>query len=82
MRVLVLSTLFPNARHPLLGMFLHRRTAALAKLCEVKVVAPCTDADVPEREQVGDLDVIRPRWRRVPRIWNAWTDRSRPRSRK
>jgi len=68
MRVLVLSTLFPNARRPLLGMFLRRRTAALAKLCEVKVVAPCTDADVPEREQVGDLDVIRPRWRRVPKL--------------
>jgi len=68
MRVLVLTRLFPSSKAPTLGMFVQRRTAALAKLCEVKVLAPRTEADMPERELAEGLDVLRPRWRRIPKV--------------
>jgi glycosyltransferase involved in cell wall biosynthesis len=68
MRVLVMTTLFPSPRHPSLGMFVHKRTRALASMCEVKILSPRTDNVSPGREQVGDLDVIRPRWWRLPKV--------------
>ena len=42
LRVLTLSSLFPNAAQPVLGVFVERQTAALAALpdIEVQVVAP------------------------------------------
>jgi len=67
-RVLVLTRLFPSAQNPSLGMFIHRRTAALAEVCDVAVVALSTADGLPEREHMDALDVIRPRWRRLPKV--------------
>ena len=68
MRVLVLTHLFPSAVEPMLGIFIRKRTLALAQLCEVTVLAPVTRAGLPDRERVGGLEVLRPRWRRLPKI--------------
>jgi hypothetical protein len=40
MRVLVLSTVFPNARRPTYGTFVRDRVRHLAAHCDVQVVAP------------------------------------------
>jgi glycosyltransferase involved in cell wall biosynthesis len=40
----------------------------LAKLCHVKVVALAEPADLPEREEMAGFELLRPRWRRVPKL--------------
>lgn len=40
MRALVLSSTFPNANQPTLGIFVRERMTALARHCELRVVAP------------------------------------------
>lgn len=39
-RVLALTTIFPNAEMPLAAPYIRQQTSALAKLCEVSVIAP------------------------------------------
>jgi hypothetical protein len=39
-RVLVFTTLFPNAEQPLRGVFVRHRVAAVARHCPTQVVAP------------------------------------------
>jgi glycosyltransferase involved in cell wall biosynthesis len=68
MRVLVLASLFPHAHNETLGLSTYRRTAPMAAWCDLKVVSPRTRADLPERETFGGLDVLRPRWWRVPKL--------------
>ncbi len=84
LRVLTLSTLFPNAAQPTLGVFVERQTLGLAALpdVEVQVVSPVglppwplslhphyrPRADLPEREQWKGLTVHRPRFRVLPRV--------------
>jgi len=40
MRVLVLTSVFPNSKQPTLGIFVKERMFNVAKYCELKVVAP------------------------------------------
>ena len=40
MRVLVLSSVFPNPRQPNLGVFIRERVRRVARSSEVQVVAP------------------------------------------
>jgi glycosyltransferase involved in cell wall biosynthesis len=40
LRVLALTTIFPNAEMPLAAPYIRQQTAALAKLCSVSVIAP------------------------------------------
>lgn len=68
LRVLVVASLFPHAHNETLGLSTHRRTVELARLCDVQVVSLTTRTDLPERETLDGLDVVRPRWRRVPKI--------------
>ena len=84
LRVLTLSTLFPNAAQPTLGVFVERQTLGLASLpdVEVQVVSPIglppwpltrhrhyTDrARLPEQEHWKGLTVHRPRFHVVPRL--------------
>jgi teichuronic acid biosynthesis glycosyltransferase TuaC len=68
MRVLVLASLYPHAQNETLGLSTHRRTVELAKRCPVKVVALTGRADLPEREEYGGVEVLRPRWRRIPKL--------------
>ncbi|WP_294257519.1 glycosyltransferase [uncultured Sphingomonas sp.] len=82
LRVLVLSTLFPDAARPNFGIFVERQTQALAARdgVEVRVVAPrglppfpldrhpryAALADQPVREDWNGLTVHRPRFLNLP----------------
>ncbi len=83
MRVLTYTSLFPNAREPLLGIFIYQRTARLARRSghSVCVVAPVPYfptwwswsrwhalSQVPKREQIGELTVYHPRYPLLPRV--------------
>ena len=83
MRILTFTSLFPNASHPLLAVFVYQRTAHLARVPgnTVQVVAPLPyapswfpgkrwqlAASVPREESIGGLDVFHPRYPLVPKI--------------
>lgn len=92
LRVLTLSTLFPNAAEPVLGVFVERQTLGLAALEDVtvEVVAPIglppwplsrhphyrARAALPRRETWKGLSVHRPRYPVLPVIGARWTARS------
>lgn len=59
MRILTLSTVFPNLQQPAFGVFVAERMRRVARHCDVSVVAP-----VPWFPGNG---WIRPHWRGVPR---------------
>jgi glycosyltransferase involved in cell wall biosynthesis len=78
MRVLVLSSTFPNSQQPTRGVFVRERVSRLARRCEVVVVAPIPwfplnrwirrdRARAPHVEQQGGLTVLHPRFFSVPR---------------
>ncbi len=83
LRVLVLSDVFPNALHPTEGLFVYERTLALARRCEVRVVAPIPwmlfrgrprfylGRGIPRSTTRGGLEILHPRWFYVPRFWKA-----------
>ncbi len=86
LRVLTLSTLFPDASRPVFGGFVERQTLGLAAHpgVELKVVAPVGIAPglsrhpryralaaLPERETWKGLDVLRPRFPVVPFVGAA-----------
>lgn len=82
LRVLTLSTLFPDASRPTFGVFVEKQTLALAahRDVELEVVAPIgiapwplgrhpryrAFADVPDREEWHGLTVHRPRFTSLP----------------
>lgn len=86
LRVLTLSTLFPNAARPRLGPFVERQTQELARHPEVdlRVVAPIglppfplsrvahygQLAKLPLQEDWGELQVTRPRFTHLPATGN------------
>jgi len=83
MRVLVLSSVFPNSRDPLFGVFVKERIARVAQHCKVIVVAPVawfpfgaqirgTDQQsVPQSEFIDNLHVYHPRFFSVPGIFKS-----------
>lgn len=91
LRVLTLSTLFPDAGRPNFGLFVERQTRGLAALdgVEVKVVAPVgvpplplrwhphyrALRSLPVREPWNGLDVRRPRFPHVPIIGTRFAPR-------
>ena len=91
LRVLTLSSLFPNAVQPTLGIFVERQTQTLAALdgVEVEVVAPvgkprwplslhphyARRKRLPRHEQWNGLSVHRKRHRIIPRFGEAETPR-------
>lgn len=87
LRVLTLSTLFPDATRPNFGVFVERQTHGLANLpdTEVTVVAPLgvppgplahlrhrTLASLPKQERWNGLDVHRPRFATLPLTGGRW----------
>jgi teichuronic acid biosynthesis glycosyltransferase TuaC len=87
LRILTVSSLFPNSTDPNHGIFVYQRVAQLAQLAdnESKVVAPLpffpkwlgskrwgTFAQVPEEEQIGELAVHHPRYFLIPKISMSW----------
>jgi glycosyltransferase involved in cell wall biosynthesis len=87
MRVLVVTRQFPNAQDPSFSPFNRQQFAALAKRCDVEVLAtipwfPGAQAfsrwslagrlvGVPRRERIDGLDVAHPRYVFVPRFGHA-----------
>jgi len=78
MRVLVLSSTFPNAAQPTRGVFVRERISRLARRCQVIVVAPVPwfplnerirkdRASVPPVERQLGLTVYHPRFFSLPR---------------
>jgi glycosyltransferase involved in cell wall biosynthesis len=84
MRVLVLSSVFPNSKQPTLGVFVRERMKRVAKECDVVVVAPLPwfpgtsflrrqwTGIAPVEDQDG-LRVLHPRFLSVPGILK-WLD--------
>lgn len=76
LRVLTISTTFPNPVQPRFGIFVARRTAHIAQLVTVSVVSPVSwftgvrlsrsALECPRREQCGELPVFYPRWPNIP----------------
>ncbi len=75
LRILTLSTTFPNSLEPNTGIFIRSRVLHLAKLADIKVVAPVallnyaklsgasiSGGDIPRRLRDHNLDVLHPRW--------------------
>lgn len=91
LRVLTLSSLFPNRSQPTLGIFVERQTLGLAARDDValEVVAPIglpawplsrhghyrARAALPEQEEWKGVTVHRPRYPVVPVIGHRWTAR-------
>lgn len=85
MRVLVLSTVFPNPRQPAFGVFVRERMRRVASHCELVVVAPIpwfpfnglirgpAVSGIPTVEQQQGLRVYHPRFFCVPR-YLKWGD--------
>ncbi len=96
LRVLTLSTLFPNAVQPTLGVFVERQTLGLAALPEVEleIVSPvglppwplsrhphyAARAGLPRQEEWKGLTVHRPRFPVVPVIGQQWAARAMARA--
>lgn len=81
MKVLVFTSLFPNNVEPNKGVFIKERMVNVAKLCEVKVIAPVPYFppikifkrwypffQVKKKEVIEGLEVFRPRFFIVPKI--------------
>ncbi len=79
LRVLTLSTVFPNPHEPEHGAFIRSRMQAVAKLADVKVIAPLPALDYANphgkwlahhatvhRRQDGPIEVLHPRWTYPP----------------
>jgi glycosyltransferase involved in cell wall biosynthesis len=80
MRVVVFSSLYPNAAMPQFGLFVHRRVEAVARRgVAVRVVAPVPWAPpvlpvsrwrdwarVPASERLGKISITHPRYPHVP----------------
>jgi teichuronic acid biosynthesis glycosyltransferase TuaC len=96
LRVLTLSTLFPNAAQPTLGVFVERQTLGLAARAdvEVEVVAPVglppwplsfhphyrARSRLPREENWKGLKVHRPHYRVIPRFGDRFTAASMARA--
>src|SRR5262245_49826482 len=86
-RVLAITKIFPNAAEPLSAPFNRQQFAALARRCELEVMATIPWfpgaglmarwssagklAAVPRREQIAGIDVCHPRTLFVPRLAHA-----------
>ena len=80
MKVLVLTTVFPNCKQPTLGTFVRERMFRVAKECELKVVAPVPwfpfarylkpnyRPIVPRKEIQEGVEVYHPRFFSVPGV--------------
>ena len=86
MRVLCISSVFPNPNDPGLGLFVRARLQRAAALAEIKVIAPVAMVDYSRKQQKwiggrsiplhridGPLEVLHPRWFYPPfgGAWNA-----------
>ena len=75
MRILVLSTVFPNPQQPLHGLFVRERIRHLARYADIRVVSPVPwfngGSPIPASEQQGNLEVRHPTFFYVPAIFKV-----------
>jgi len=82
MRVLVVSTMFPNRAQPVHAVFVRNRVARVAERCEVRVLSPipwfplagCLQKyrhrrDIPRRDTLAGLSVEYPRFLSIPALF-------------
>ena len=85
LNILTLTSLFPNNVNPVLGVFIKERVRYLAKLHNLRVVAPVPyfprikfhrrwyeHSRVKYRERIAGLEVCHPRYFITPRVGNKW----------
>ena len=87
LRVLAVTNLFPNRGEPERGLFNLRQLVALARRCEVEVIAPVPwvpgfagwfgaawerRAAIPRRDVVAGIGVRYPRYPVVPKVLRWW----------
>jgi glycosyltransferase involved in cell wall biosynthesis len=88
MRVLAITKIFPNRLEPLSAPFNRQQFSALARYCEIEVLAsipwfPCAGAfarwsgagklcGVPERDSIEGLSVRHPRFLFVPKVGHSF----------
>jgi glycosyltransferase involved in cell wall biosynthesis/peptidoglycan/xylan/chitin deacetylase (PgdA/CDA1 family) len=71
MKLLIITNLFPNKKEPTRGIFNKQQFFELAKLCELKVIAPVPwhkAQGIPGREAIDGIDVYHPRYFMIPKI--------------
>ena len=71
MKILVITNLFPNNKEPNRGVFNKQQMTELAKLCEVKVIAPVAwhrAKGILYEEKIEGLKVYHPRYFVIPKI--------------
>ncbi len=71
MKIIAITNLFPNKNEPTRGLFNKQQFIELAKLCELKVVAPLpwySNLKVPEIEMIDGIETYHPRYFMFPRI--------------
>ena len=81
MKVLVVSSMFPNNNQPTFGIFVKNRMRALSRYAELSVVAPVPFCPLIDRmsrykyrvgvgsyEKNGSLDIYHPRHLSIPMI--------------
>lgn len=83
MKILTLSTVFPNSKHPNLGVFVRERMLNVAKHAEIKVVAPVPwfpfssllkpgyRPSVPRVELQDGIEIFHPRFFSFPGIFKS-----------
>lgn len=81
MKILVVTSVFPNAVQPTLGVFVRERMFKVARHCELKVVAPVPwfpfinlvkkgyRPNVPHLEMQEGIEVYHPRFFNIPRFF-------------
>ncbi|MBU1043911.1 MAG: glycosyltransferase family 4 protein [Candidatus Omnitrophica bacterium] len=70
-KVLAITNLFPSSKEPTRGIFNKQQFLELAKLCDLKVVAPLPwhiKIDVPRREKIDGIKTYHPRYIMTPLI--------------
>ncbi len=81
MKILSLTTLFPTRVQPVHAVFVYNRLSHMARLAEVKVIAPIPyfpldflrpsyqyRTQVPQEDRIGNLEVVYPRYLSIPAI--------------
>lgn len=71
MKILAITNLFPNSKEPTRGMYNKQQFLELAKLCELKVVAPVpwySNHEIAEKEEIDGIDVFHPRYFMIPKV--------------
>jgi teichuronic acid biosynthesis glycosyltransferase TuaC len=82
LNVLVITNLFPNSKEPNRGIFIKQSTIELARLCDVRVIAPVPwfplkgavfakwslSAEIPHGEEIDGIKTYHPRWVVIPKI--------------